>query len=99
MKVDEAVNDIINRGVAELRKNTFGEDMDDAKNLPWTRYQAWKVLKLLAKSPEVGYYDILVDFPFKGDENALRGMEHAELITILTKDGRLIPPIIECKQL
>ncbi|KAF9557696.1 hypothetical protein CPC08DRAFT_640029 [Agrocybe pediades] len=88
MKVDEAVNDIINRGAAELRKNAFGEDADDAKSLPWTRYQAWKVLKLLAKSPEVGYYDVLVDFPFKGDENALRGMEHAELITILTKDGR-----------
>lgn len=87
MKVDEAVEDIILRGVAELRKNAFGDDADDAKSLPWTRYQVWKVLKMLAKSPEVGYYDILVDFPFKGDESALRGMEHAELISISTKDG------------
>jgi hypothetical protein len=87
MKVDEAVEDIISRGVAELRKNAFGEDSEDSKSLPWSRYQAWKVLKMLSKTPEVGYYDILVDFPFKGDENALRSMEHAELITISTKEG------------
>ncbi|KAF5330523.1 hypothetical protein D9619_005680 [Psilocybe cf. subviscida] len=88
MKIEEAVEDIITRGVVELRKNTFGEDAEESKNLPWTRYQAWKVLKVLAKSPEVGYYDMLVDFPFKGDENALRAMEHAELITIVAKNGR-----------
>ncbi|KAF9475682.1 hypothetical protein BDN70DRAFT_883451 [Pholiota conissans] len=88
MRVDEAVEDIINRGVAELRKNAFGDDNEDAKGLPWTRYQVWKVLKMLAKSSEVGYYDMLVDFPFKGDESALRNMEHAELISISTKDGR-----------
>jgi hypothetical protein len=29
-----------------------------------------------------------MDFPFKGDENALRGMESAELISIGTHDGR-----------
>lgn len=28
------------------------------------------------------------DFPFKGDEAALRNMEHAELISITTKDGK-----------
>jgi hypothetical protein len=88
MKVSEAVEDIINRGVAELRKNAFGDDTEDAKGLPWTREQAWRVLKALAKTPEVGYYNILLDFPFKGDESALRSMEHAELIAIGTKDGR-----------
>ena len=88
MKVDEAVEDIISRGVAELRKNAFGDDADDAKSLSWTREQAWKVLRVLSKAQEVGYYDILVEFPFKGDESALRSMEHAELISIGTKDGR-----------
>jgi hypothetical protein len=87
MKVDEAVEDIISRGVVELRKNAFGEDSEDSKSLPWSRHQAWKVLKMLSKTPEVGYYETLVDFPFKGDENALRSMEHAELITISTKEG------------
>lgn len=88
MKVDEAVEDIISRGVAEMQKTAFGEDSEDGKNLPWSRYQAWKVLKILATVPEVGYYDMLVDFPFKGDETALRSMEHAELISISTKNGR-----------
>ena len=31
-----------------------------------------------------------MEFPFKGDEAALRNMEHAELITIGTRDGELI---------
>lgn len=46
------------------------------------------MLKVLARTPEVGYYDIILDFPFKGDENALRSMEHAELIAFGMKDGR-----------
>jgi RNA12 protein len=33
------------------------------------------------------YYDVLVDFPFKGNEAALRGLEHAEFISITTQDG------------
>jgi hypothetical protein len=51
--VEDAVEDIVNRGVSELRKNAFGDDPDDAKNLPWTREQIWTILKLLAKKKEV----------------------------------------------
>jgi hypothetical protein len=87
MSVEEAVEDIIARGVVELRRNAFGDDVDDAKGLAWTQEQAWKVIKMLSKSQEVPYYDMLVEFPFKGDEGALRNMEHAELIAIGTKDG------------
>ncbi|KAG5645040.1 hypothetical protein DXG03_007219 [Asterophora parasitica] len=87
-KVEEAVEDIIIRGVGELRRNAFGDDIDDAKNLPWTREQAWAVLKLLSKRGEAPYHDVLLEFPFKGDETALRSMEHAELISIGTHDGR-----------
>ncbi|TDL27233.1 hypothetical protein BD410DRAFT_740017 [Rickenella mellea] len=88
LTIEVAVEDIINRGVSELRKNGFGEDAEDAKSLPWTREQAWVVMKLLAKQDEISYHDILLDFPFKGDETVLRNMEHAELITIGTHDGR-----------
>lgn len=35
------------------------------------------------------YYDVLIDFPFKGDDAALRAMEHAELISIATHEGEL----------
>ncbi|TFK42802.1 RNA12 protein-domain-containing protein [Crucibulum laeve] len=86
--VQEAVEDIIHRSVGELRKNAFGDDVDDAKNLPWTREQAWKVLRLLSEKIEAPYYDVLLDFPFKGDEAPLRHMEHAELITIGMHNGR-----------
>lgn len=52
--MEEAVEDIINRAVGELRKNAFGDDADDAKNLPWQREQAWAVMRLLSDQAEVG---------------------------------------------
>ena len=88
--MEEAVEDIIARGVVELRKNAFGDDVDDVKGLAWTQEQAWKVIKMLSQSQDVPYYDMLIGFPFKGDEGALRNMEHAELIAIDTKDGMYV---------
>lgn len=93
LTVEGAVEDIIQRDVGELRKNGFGDDTEDAKGLPWTREQVWHVLRLLAKKAEVPYYDVLVEFPFKGDETALRGMEHAELISIGTTDGESLADV------
>ncbi|KAJ7134886.1 RNA12 protein-domain-containing protein [Mycena epipterygia] len=107
-RVEEAVEDIITRGVSELRKNAFGDDVDDAKSLPWAREQAWSLFKLLSKQAEVRdsmqlfivlkferpaaskvpYHEVLLEFPFKGDEASLRSMEHAELISIGTHNGR-----------
>ncbi|KAH8108444.1 RNA12 protein-domain-containing protein [Phellopilus nigrolimitatus] len=87
-RVEDAVEDIISRGVNELRKNAFGEDVEDAKSLAWTREQVWAVLKQLAGAEEISYHDVLLEFPFKGDEAALRSMEHAELITIGTHNGQ-----------
>ena len=51
--IEDAVEDIITRGVGELRKNAFGDDAEDAKDLPWTRAQAWGLMKQLAKEREV----------------------------------------------
>ncbi|KAJ7197249.1 RNA12 protein-domain-containing protein [Mycena pura] len=85
--LSEAVEDIIARGVSELRKNAFGDDEDDAKNLPWSREETWSLFKLLSKQAEVPYHDVLLDFPFKGDEASLRSMERAELITIATHNA------------
>jgi hypothetical protein len=51
--VQEAVEDIIYRDVGELRKNAFGDDAEDAKNLPWAREQAWQLVKRLAGKDEV----------------------------------------------
>lgn len=86
--IEEAVEDIIASGVGELRKKAFGEDIDDAKSLLWSREQAWIVLKQLARKAELPYYEVLLDTPFKGDELPLRAMEHAEIISISTYHGR-----------
>lgn len=51
--IQDAVEDIIGRGIIELRKAAFGEDAEDAKSLSWSREQAWAVLKQLAKAEEV----------------------------------------------
>ncbi|KAF8754138.1 RNA12 protein [Rhizoctonia solani] len=85
--VTDAVKEIIHRGISEMRKNAFGDDLEDAKSLPWTREQAWSLLRALASEDEIPYANVLLEFPFKGDELALRNMETAELISIGAKDG------------
>lgn len=53
--IPDAVDEIIHRGISEMRKNAFGDDLEDAKSLPWTREQAWSVLRALAVKDEVSY--------------------------------------------
>lgn len=59
--IEDAVEDIISRSISELRKNAFGEDIEDAKSLSWTREQAWTVLKQLGRKAEVSllHYSLL----------------------------------------
>jgi hypothetical protein len=85
--VENAVKDIIARTVVEIRKNTFGDDMEDAKSLPWTRGQAWIVVEQLAKNDELPYYALLHD-NFKSDESALKALEQAEIISVRHIDSR-----------
>lgn len=47
------VEEIVTRTVVELRKNAFGDDLEDAKSLPWKRGQAWTIVEQLSKSDEV----------------------------------------------
>ncbi|ORX33380.1 RNA12 protein-domain-containing protein [Kockovaella imperatae] len=86
--VPEAVDDIVLRNVVELRKLAFGDDAEDAKSLPWTRQQAWKVVSELAKNGELSYAKLLQDFPFKGSEQSLKALEEHELVSITYVDGR-----------
>lgn len=52
MPVDMAVDDIITRGVGELRKSAFGE-VEEAGSMAWSKEQVFFILKALAKSEEV----------------------------------------------
>lgn len=54
MPVEMAVEDIITRGVGELRKNAFGE-IDDAQSMAWSKEQVFFILKALAKADEVSF--------------------------------------------
>lgn len=45
--------DIIARSATEIVKNCFGDDPDEAKSLPWSREQAWYLVKTLSKDKEV----------------------------------------------
>ncbi|KAF8337623.1 RNA12 protein-domain-containing protein [Cantharellus anzutake] len=87
MSVEAAVEDIIERTTSEVRRNTFGDDMDDVKGLAWQREQAWAVVSKLASQDEIPYLDTLLDFPFKGDDVPIREMERAELIHVVTRQG------------
>jgi len=86
--ITHAVDDIVRRNVVELRKAAFGDDSEDAKHLPWTRAQAWKIVTELAKKPETSYAKLLLDFPFKGNEAALKALEEHDLISVQYVDGR-----------
>ena len=101
--IKDAVDDIVLRNVVELRKAAFGDDEQDAKSLSWSRVQAWKIVSELAKHGEVSrlrfqflsdltiqlsYAKLLQNFPFKGNEQALKAMEEHELISVSYVDGR-----------
>ena len=87
-KIADAVEDIVSRNVVELRKLAFGDDAEDAKGLPWSRQQAWKVVSELAKHDELSYATLLQDFPFKGSEQSLKALEEHELVSISYTEGR-----------
>lgn len=59
--IKPAVDDLILKNVVELRKAAFGDDAEDAKSLPWTRAQAWKVVSELAKHGEVSRFSSSLD--------------------------------------
>ena len=98
--IHDAVDDIVLRTVVELRKLAFGDDAEDAKNLPWTRAQAWKIVSELAKGKEVScrlcqeadvkisYAKLLQEFPFKGAESSLKALEGHDLISTSSYEGR-----------
>lgn len=90
--VPTAVSEIISRTIVELRKSFFGDDATESSSLPWTRSNAWAVIRLLTESEDgsVPYHWLLHSDSgaFKGDEAKLRAMEEAELLSVRHKDGR-----------
>lgn len=62
----------------------------DSANQPWSREQAWHLIKSLANSKDgvVPYHKILLSSLFKRDgESTLRALEQAELISVSSSNG------------
>ncbi|KAJ3086849.1 mitochondrial escape protein 2 [Quaeritorhiza haematococci] len=84
----DAFNDIVLRSITEIRKVGMGEDQEDAKRIPWSVVQFWKVVQLLAKYEEVNYDDLRFHSLFAGNEMPIQHMENAGLIVVNQHNGR-----------
>ncbi|KAL8716081.1 MAG: hypothetical protein Q9225_006239 [Loekoesia sp. 1 TL-2023] len=62
----------------------------DRTTRPWTPEQAWLLIKSLAFTPSLRYNELLLSDTFKADggEPTLRALEQAELITVVSSNGR-----------
>ncbi|CED82195.1 Mitochondrial escape protein 2 [Phaffia rhodozyma] len=87
LSISESVEDLLQRSQVELRKSVFGDDSEEAKSLPWSRAQAWKIVSSLAKKSDIPYQSLLMSFPFKGAEDKLKNLEAAEVISLTLVNG------------
>jgi len=84
---EDALNDIVQRNMIEIRKYGFGEELNDSEGLSWTGIQFWQIVKQLATTSTINYEGLKWGPFFKGADTPFQGMEHAELITVVHKDG------------
>lgn len=61
----------------------------DRSSRAWTPEQAWILVKSLATNPTIRYNELLLDDIYKsGGEPTLQALEQAELISIVSSNGR-----------
>ncbi|KAI4184480.1 MAG: hypothetical protein LQ348_004546, partial [Seirophora lacunosa] len=89
----KAVHQIIDQSASEILK-MYILDVDQASSRHWTPEQAWLLIKRLACNPSLRYNELLLSDTFKpsadgsGGEPTLRALEQAELIAIVSANGR-----------
>ncbi|CAZ82498.1 unnamed protein product [Tuber melanosporum] len=84
----QAVGAIIETSAQEILKLYLLEEAGRGKRT-WATEQAWYLVKTLAEKGEVAYHHVLVHDLFKfAGEDALQNLEQAELVTIVTRNGR-----------
>ncbi|RPB00118.1 hypothetical protein L873DRAFT_1805543 [Choiromyces venosus 120613-1] len=85
----QAVHEIIETSAQEILKLYFLEEAGRGRKRTWGTEQAWYLVKNLAEKGEIAYHHVLVHDLFKfSSEDALQNLEQAELITIVTRNGR-----------
>ena len=81
----EAVREIIEQSASEILKMYIL----DSGSRKWTPQQAWLLIRSLAFSECLRYNEILLSDVFKsGGEATLQALEQAEMITIVSSNGR-----------
>lgn len=87
----QAVAEIVETSANEILKLYLLPFLDEPgrKKRTWTPEQAWLLVKMLADDEQLRYNQVLIHDLFRsGGEEALQGIEHAELITVVSKNGR-----------
>ena len=91
----KAVNEIIEQSASEILKMFLIGMEDTQPGLPqgssrqWSAEQAWILIKRLATSEVLRYNEVLLNGAYSsGGEKVLQALEQAELITILSSNGR-----------
>ena len=82
-----AVREIIDQSASEILK-MYILDVDHGTR-SWTAPQAWELVKSLSTDGNIRYNEVLLSDTFKsGGEAVLQALEQAELITIVSTNGR-----------
>ncbi|MCJ1387162.1 mitochondrial escape protein 2 [Xylographa bjoerkii] len=82
-----AVHEIIDQSASEILK-MYILDVDRGTR-SWTAPQAWELVKSLSTHEQIRYNEVLLSDTFKtGGEAVLQALEQAELITIVSTNGR-----------
>lgn len=83
----EAIREIIDQSASEILK-LYILDVNRSDRA-WTPEQAWLIIKSLAADYSLRYNELLLSDIYKsGGESTLQALEQAELITILSSNGR-----------
>ena len=82
-----AVEEIVEQSASEILK-MYLLDVDKGQH-KWSPQQAWLLVKELAKHESLRYNEVLLSDTYKSDgETVLQALEQAELITVLSANGR-----------
>jgi hypothetical protein len=83
----EAVQEIIEQSASEILKMYILDTDRSARN--WSTTEAWFLVKALASADYIRYSDVLLSDTFKsGGDSTLQALEQAELISIVSQNGR-----------
>lgn len=83
----KAVEQIVEQSASEILKMYLYANGETDKK--WTSEQAWTLIKQLATSDTLRFNEVLLSDPYKsGGEAALRALEQAEMIAIISSNGR-----------